>query len=145
MMVRAVFVAFCLLRPVASIAQDGAPTLIPTPNGMIVAPSPNTPPAAARPWEQRGAADLRALDKVNDRSANLTIAVGNSASFGHITITVRACVVRQPDQPADAAAQLDVVDDNPDTPAFHGWMFANEPSVSMLQHPVYDIRVAGCH
>jgi hypothetical protein len=144
MIARSVLFAFCLLRPIASLAQDAAPTLIPTPNGMVVAPPANAPPAA-RPWEQRGTADLVALDKVNDRSAVIAIAVGQSAKFGHITITVRACVVRPPDQPADAAAELDVLADDPDNPAFHGWMFANEPSVSMLQHPVYDIRVAGCH
>jgi hypothetical protein len=27
---------------------------------------------------------------------------------------------------------------------FRGWMFANAPGVSMLEHPVYDVRVLDC-
>ena len=27
---------------------------------------------------------------------------------------------------------------------FRGWMLANNPSLSMLQHPIYDVRVVGC-
>ena len=27
---------------------------------------------------------------------------------------------------------------------FHGWMLAKNPSVSMLQNPIYDVRVVGC-
>ena len=46
--------------------------------------------------------------------------------------------------PADAAAFLDITDSNPGMPGFHGWMLADEPAVSMLQHPVYDVRLAGC-
>ena len=48
------------------------------------------------------------------------------------------------DQPADAAAYLTVTDSHPDSPGFDGWMLEQEPSVSMMQHPVYDLRVTGC-
>jgi hypothetical protein len=141
----------CLAAGIAAAADD-APTLIPTPNGLMVAPAPDAPnsapPAAPAPpiaWQPRGTADLQALDKVNDRSADLAVEVGKSVGFGHLTITVRACMVRPPDQPADATAYLDVTNDQPDAPSFHGWMLANEPSVSIMQDPVYDIRVTGCH
>ncbi len=30
-------------------------------------------------------------------------------------------------------------------PGFHGWVFANEPALNMLEHPVYDIRLVACH
>jgi hypothetical protein len=111
------------------------------------------PPAAATPpvtfdrpniWLPATAVKLQALDKVNAQSTALTIKVGQSATFGSLTITVKACVTRPADQPADAAAYLDVTDSHPDLPPFDGWMLEDEPSVSMLQHPIYDLRVTGC-
>jgi hypothetical protein len=95
-------------------------------------------------WLPVGTVKLQALDKVNAQSAALTLKVGGSASFGSLTIVAKACVIRPTDQPADAAAYLDVTDSHPDAPAFDGWMLQNEPSASMLQHPIYDLRVTGC-
>jgi hypothetical protein len=53
-------------------------------------------------------------------------------------------VMRAADQPPDAAAFLDVTDSHPDSPGFVGWMLENEPAASMMQHPIYDLRVIGC-
>jgi hypothetical protein len=105
------------------------------------------PPATVeRPnvWVPASTAKLEALDKVNAQATALTIKVGQSATFGSLTITVKACVIRPPDQPADAAAYLGVTDSHPDSPGFDGWMLEDEPSVSMMQHPIYDLRVTGC-
>jgi hypothetical protein len=95
-------------------------------------------------WVPAGAVKLQALDKVNAQAAALTIKVGTSAEFGSLTITAKACEIRPIDQPADAAAYLTVTDSHPDSPGFDGWMLEDEPSVSMMQHPVYDLRVIGC-
>jgi hypothetical protein len=108
---------------------------------------PVTPPAAVeRPnvWVPAGAAKLQALDKVNAQASELMIKVGQSATFGSLTVTVKACLIRPPDQPADATAYLNVTDSHPDSPGFDGWMLADEPSVSMMQNPIYDLRVTGC-
>lgn len=104
---------------------------------------PSAPPAQ-NVWLPASAAKLQALDKVNALTTLLTVKVGESATFGSLTISVKACVVRPPDQAADAAAFVDVTDSHPDAPPFAGWMLAAEPSVSMIQNPVYDLRVAGC-
>jgi hypothetical protein len=108
---------------------------------------PATPPATVeRPniWMPAAAAKLQALDKVNAQTSELTIKVGQSATFGSLTITVKSCMIRPSDQPADAAAYLDVTDSHPDSPNFDGWLLEDEPSVSMMQHPIYDLRVTGC-
>ena len=39
---------------------------------------------------------------------------------------------------------LTITDSHADAPGFRGWMLANNPSLSMLQHPIYDVRVVGC-
>jgi len=121
----------------------GSPPAQQTPSPPVEAPPAEM---SQRPnvWVPAGAVQLKALDKVNAQATALTIKVGESATFGSLTITVKACVVRPPDQPADAAAYLMVKDSHPDSPDFNGWMLQAEPSVSMMQNPVYDVRVAGC-
>ena len=122
-----------------------------SPSGPDAQAQGQTPPVVPpttfdRPntWTPASVAKLVALDKVNAQATELTIKVGQSASFESLTITVKACVIRPPDQPADAAVYLHVTDSHPDSPGFDGWMLEDEPSVSMLQHPIYDIRLAGC-
>lgn len=95
-------------------------------------------------WIPQGTAKLQALDKVNAQTSQLTIKVGQSATFGSLTIAVKSCLVRPSDQPADSAAYLDVTDSHADSPGFDGWVLQDEPSVSMMQHPIYDLRVVGC-
>jgi len=114
-------------------------------------PSTNTPPGAAGPpgllspdWQPRQAAELQALDKVDARVERLVVPVGQSARFGALEITVRACLVRPPDQASDAASLLQISDPHPGAPGFSGWMLAAEPALGLLEHPIYDIRVLGC-
>jgi hypothetical protein len=124
--------------PATPEAQQAMPTL---PQTQQEPPDPFTRPNV---WVPAKEAKIQALDKVNAQSSDLVIKVGQSATYGSLTITVKACVVRPPDQPADAAAYLDVKDSHPDSDGFTGWMLAKEPSVSMMQNPIYDLRVSGC-
>ena len=102
-------------------------------------------PVGPGTWLQRDTADLLVLDKVNAKSTALTLKVGQAADNASLSITLRACAVRPPDQAQDSTAFLDVRDSRPGAPGFHGWMFANEPSVNMLEHPVYALRLVACH
>jgi hypothetical protein len=95
-------------------------------------------------WQPAGAAVLQLLDKVDAQSSTLTIKAGESAQYGALTIAVQACDVSTPNEKQDATAFLDITDSHPDAPSFHGWMLKSDPSVSMLQHPIYDVRVLGC-
>lgn len=110
------------------------------------APDNQAPATFTRPnvWVPATVARIQALDKVNAQSKDFTIKVGESASYGSLTITVKACVVRPADQPADAAAFLEVTDSHPDSGNFSGWMLQQEPSVSLMQNPIYDVRIDGC-
>ena len=115
--------------------------------GQAVPPRSETPPAVtdhSNAWLPSKAVKIQALDKVNAQATMLTIKVGQSATFGSLTINPKACVVRPADQPADAAAYLTVTDSHADSSGFDGWMMADEPAVSMMEHPVYDLRVTGC-
>jgi hypothetical protein len=129
----------------------GTDAQTPPPAPSAAQPDQPTPPLNASPqpqwanrWVPTASAKIQALDKVSAQATALTLKVGQPANFGSLTIEVKACLVRPPDQPADAAAYLNVTDNHADAPGFNGWMLANEPAVSMMQNPIYDLRVTGC-
>ncbi|MBL6455034.1 DUF2155 domain-containing protein [Belnapia sp. T6] len=104
-------------------------------------------PAAAQEWLPKGQAELQLLDKVTARISVLRATVGQPAQFGTLTVRVTACNARPSDEVPDAAAFLEISDSrrpNGFQEVFRGWMFANAPGVSMLEHPVYDLRVLDC-
>lgn len=105
-------------------------------------------PAFAQPgWVAQRSARLQALDKVTARVTEVDARVGEVARFGTLSILVRACHARPPDEVPDAAAWMRITDERAPQgapPSFQGWMFANAPGVNMLEHPVYDIRVLEC-
>lgn len=96
-------------------------------------------------WIASEIAVLQALDKVTARTTVLEVRRGERVSFGTLEIVVEACHRRPPDEQPDAAAWLRVVDRRlgPE-PVFAGWIFASAPSVNMLEHAVYDLRVQAC-
>jgi hypothetical protein len=87
---------------------------------------------------------LQALDKINAQTMTLTVKTGQTATFGSLSIAVQACAIRPPDMPQDATAYLTITDSHPDQPGFRGWVLKSDPSLSMLEHPIYDVRVVGC-
>ena len=111
-------------------------------------PPPDTTPAPPQPiqltWQPQGSAQVQVLDKVNAQSTVLDVKVGQQGKFGSLTIQVQACRIHPTDQARDSAAYLTITDSHADVPGFQGWMLANEPSASMLQSPIYDVRVVGC-
>jgi hypothetical protein len=118
--------------------DPGAPPALSAPQTV------QTPPTPAPTWVPGRVAELQALDKVNARHSTLNVKVGDIGNFGSLQIAVQACMTRPPDQAQDSAAFLSITDTKGDGVAFKGWMVASQPALSMLQHPVFDIRVTGC-
>ena len=112
--------------------------------GAVLAQSPPPPAPAPDVWVPRTEARFSVLEKVRAQATPLSIKAGESAKVGSLTVALKSCVVRPPDQAADAAAAVDITDARPGAPGFHGWLLLNEPSVSMLQNPIYDVRLVGC-
>ena len=126
-----------LMPPIVQYPAQQPPVQTAPPGGQPVTPPPST-------WLPQTIAMLQVLNKVNAQNSVLTVKVGQSAQFGSLTIQVQACEIRPRDQPQDATAFLTITDSHTDAPGFRGWLLANHPSVSMLQHPIYDVRVVGC-
>lgn len=115
--------------------------------GAGVAEDSDEPPTQNGPgtgWLSQGGAELQVLDKVNARSERFTVRGGASVRYGSLTIAVEACEVRPPNRPGEAAAYLVITDSHPASPGFRGWMFRDIPSASMMEHPIYDVRLLGC-
>jgi len=112
---------------------------------------------------------LRALDKVTATTKDYTVTVGESLNYGSLRVDVKHCEKKPPeDIPATWAfvqifdtrisqEQLDselAPEDNPKLTIdenevmrekiFSGWMLAERPAISALEHPVYDVWVLDC-
>jgi hypothetical protein len=120
----------------------GSPNTVPVPGYRRQTQQEGQPQRGG--WVPMGTATLQALDKVNARGDTMTVKVGGTGHFGSLDIAVRSCFVRAPDRPADATAFLVIRDQRAETPAFTGWMVRSAPYMSMMAHPIYDVRVTGC-
>jgi hypothetical protein len=98
-------------------------------------------------WVPKATAELQLLDKVTAQVRTMNATLNTPAQFGTLSITVRACNARPPDEVPDAVAWMEIGDSRrpeAERVVFRGWMFANAPAVNMLEHPVYDVRILDC-
>ncbi len=108
-------------------------------------PSTNLRPIPDAPGKR--AAELQGLDKVTARTQRFYAPVGQATRFGTLEISVADCLVNVPEAPPESVAYLTIVDNKPGQAPeklFAGWMFASTPSLSALDHGVYDVRVLAC-
>ena len=90
---------------------------------------------------------LQGLDKVNGKSSELRVRVGGQVEFGKIIIKAKKCWRAPPDQRPENKILLQIEEPNSDGTKkilFYGWMFSSSPSISGLEHPVYDVTAIAC-
>tara|TARA_B100001765_G_C19487042_1_gene331854 strand:- start:1134 stop:1511 length:378 start_codon:yes stop_codon:yes gene_type:complete len=96
---------------------------------------------------EAGAALLQGLDKVTARVSTFEANLNQEVRFGTLEVIVKKCVKTPPEETPESAAFLEIRDIKPGQDLeilFTGWMFASSPSLSAMQHPVYDVWVIGC-
>ncbi len=113
--------------------------------------APTTPPGVR---QRRRIAVIQAVDKTTAETMRFEVEVGGRpVRFGKtLLFKARACEVSASDEMTeDAIAYMEVgvqprglAAPTEARQVFKGWMFASSPSVSGLQHPVYDAWVVGC-
>jgi hypothetical protein len=85
---------------------------------------------------------MRGLDKYSGRVETFEVSVGGVADYARLLIAVRACEASE-DGPR---AHVEIVDRmRADSVAFLGWMFADDPSLSALDHARYDVWLLACN
>lgn len=115
---RIVAIALALLMPMAATAQEGA--------------------------VQGTGAVLRALEKISGDTTDFTLAPGEQAEFGRMSIEMAECRYPAGDPAADAYAYLIIRERGTAEPVFTGWMIASSPALNALDHPRYDVWVLRC-
>lgn len=83
-------------------------------------------------------AELVVLNKVSARSQVLNISVGEATLIGPFSVIVEIC----DKAPPESGAYIDIVQEG--NTVFKGWMFASDPAINNLEHPVYDIWLQRC-
>jgi hypothetical protein len=96
---------------------------------------------------------MRGLDKVTARTVDFEIPIGEEYQFGSLTILPRYCRERPPEETPEIFVFVEVferraedggiIEDGGDR-IFSGWMFASNPALNPLEHPVYDVWPIDC-
>ncbi|MEL6218072.1 MAG: DUF2155 domain-containing protein [Pseudomonadota bacterium] len=93
----------------------------------------------------RSGARLRQLDKMTGATETFELTTGEDAEFGRLRVHLAACEAPEDNADKGTRAHLTVWDlKTPDKPAFAGWMFADSPALSAMDHPRFDLWVIAC-
>ena len=87
------------------------------------------------------------LDKITGVTTTFEIAIGEEKRFGGLIVKPDACYTRPvTDEPKTTTfVEVDeVVSNDTRRRIFSGWMFAESPGLSAVEHPVYDVWLTGC-
>jgi hypothetical protein len=96
---------------------------------------------------------MRGLDKVTARTQDFEIRIGEEYQFGSLTILPRYCRERPPEETPEIFVFVEIFDrrglnggieDEQGERVFSGWMFASNPALNPLEHPVYDVWPIDC-
>ena len=90
---------------------------------------------------------LGALNKVSGKISKIKIEDNNETYFGTLKIIVKTCNKSLPEDPPENSAFIQIWNqkmDKEEKKIFSGWMFSSSPSISALDHAVYDVWVIDC-
>lgn len=91
---------------------------------------------------------VRVLDKITARTALVKLPFHQPQKYGTLELISRRCVQSASDERPEHKALLEVWENEPTSEperVFWGWMFASSPSLSAMEHPVYDVTVKECY
>lgn len=93
---------------------------------------------------------IRALNKVTAQSELISLKPNETMKFGQLEITGITCRTSAAESQTDFAGLLDISErvttakQEKLKPLFRGWMYASSPSITALEHPVYDVTMVEC-
>ena len=88
-------------------------------------------------------ASLGILNKVTAQVSNVEIASGEEIELYGLKITNKSCHISLPEEKPLIGVYL-IIDDLKGDKGFSGWMIKDLPSISSMEHPLYDIWVNDC-
>jgi len=90
-------------------------------------------------------ASLSVLNKITANVDNLDIKLKENFNYGELRIYPIECYLSSPEEKPETAIYLNVYHNTKDEKIFSGWMLKTLPSISAIEHPIYDIWVNDCY
>jgi hypothetical protein len=100
------------------------------------------------PLVRMSRAELIILNKITAKSTKVVFNLGEIKFFGNLSIEVHKCIKSTDPFNANNLMLLTVfdnkIDDDDNLSVFHGWVLSSNPSLSTLEHPVYEVLPVKC-
>jgi hypothetical protein len=95
---------------------------------------------------QKAGARLRQLDKMTGQSETVEVAAGEEVMLDRLRVRLEACRAPEDNGEHGTMAFLKIWDskETSESPVFSGWMFAESPALSAMDHARYDVWVMSC-
>jgi hypothetical protein len=93
--------------------------------------------------KKKDLAFIGVLNKVTAKVSNIEILAGEEVLIYDLKIFNKSCHISLPEEKPLVAVYL-VIDDLKGKNNFSGWMVKDLPSISSMEHPLYDIWVKDC-
>lgn len=94
-------------------------------------------------------ATVQILNKITAKTSYLDIKVGSEKNLGLIKIAVNSCWQASPYELSENKILLNISERKFNSEeykkVFSGWMFSSSPSISTMEHPVYDVVAINCY
>ena len=94
-------------------------------------------------------AEIKILDKVSSKTSQLSLNIEQEKKFENLIIKILKCKNSEFDDNPEVTAYMQVQDvtikNNDKVFVFNGWTFSSSPSISLFDHPVYDIWLIKCY
>ncbi|RTL72191.1 MAG: DUF2155 domain-containing protein [Hyphomicrobiales bacterium] len=114
---------------------------------MGMAALPLLPSVAVAQRVDNSVAVFAALDKVTAKISRLEVPLNQTATFGSLKVTPRACYTRPPTEQPKTTSFVEIDEmmlEGKEKRIFTGWMFAQSPGLNAVEHPVFDVWLTDC-
>ena len=93
--------------------------------------------------------EIKILDKLSSKNISLNLEIGKEKKYQNLSIKALKCKNSEFDDDPEITAYMQVQDvtlnNNDQVFVFNGWTFSSSPSISLFDHPVYDIWLTKCY
>ena len=93
--------------------------------------------------------EIKILDKVSSKTSQLSLNIEQETKFENLIIKILKCKNSEFDDNPEVTAYMQVQDitlkNNDKVFVFNGWTFSSSTSISLFDHPVYDIWLIKCY
>lgn len=91
---------------------------------------------------------VKVLNKITGKTQIIKIKINETIVFERLEIKPIICWKSYPEEEPENKLLLEILENNPNNTkkakVFFGWIFSSSPSISGLEHPLYDIKLDDC-